>query len=382
MNSHLEARGVEAATGSAATSIDWSIILAELSSGIEQLLYREAGGRESGTCPDSLRVGMSRLSAAMIRAGATPINSIADAVEMMQKPVSTWKVSPAPPEHMSSLTLMDGEDITEDAENCIESNPDIAGERTQQVMKEVVDNCRTRGDQEGYVTFRRCVVEHPVATRQELIETRRRLLDDDLLAMFDDAYEEVPQASLSDDVVRTCARCGWTLLKEVARDVWRCALASCRQLEGALPARFPDNLPFDVGTRRVRLGLARYTTRPGGLEIRLFQALGALEDVTVDLWPHCDAYDIGVTFPNGEKWAIDCKDSRDPAWLAGHLNQSQFSTLGSWDQAFYIFPSYRRRTRPEYGRIFSSIWRPYPSGVRWGFDDDFLKKVRSQMEEI
>ena len=86
MNSHAETRDVLSGTSSAATSIDWSITLAELSSGIEQLLYREAGVREgNGTCPDSLRVGMSRLSAAMIRAGATPINSIADAVEMMQE---------------------------------------------------------------------------------------------------------------------------------------------------------------------------------------------------------------------------------------------------------------------------------------------------------
>ena len=159
-------------------------------------------------------------------------------------------------------------------------------------------------------------------------------------------------------------------------------LTSCRQLEGALPTRFPDNIRFNAGTRRVRLGLARYTTRPGGLEVSLFRALEELDGLTLDLWPYCDAYDIGVTFPNGEKWAIDCKDARDPAWLAGHLNQSQFSTLGSWDQAYYIFPAYRRRTRREYGRVFSSRWRPGPAGVKWGFDDKFLKEVRAQLEQM
>ena len=377
MNSHTEA-----ATSSTATSIDWDITLAVLSGGIEQLLYQEAGGRKRGTCPDALRVGMSRLAAAMIRAGATPISSIADTIEVMQEPVSTWKVLPPPPQYMGSLILMDGEDITEDAENCIDSNPDVAGEWTQQVMKRVVDNCRARGDQVGYVTFRRCIIDHPVAARRELIETRRKLSDDGLLTMFDDAYEEVPQASLSGDIVRTCARCGWTLVKEVNRDVWRCALSSCRQLGDALPARFPDSIPFNAGTRRVRLGLARYTTRPGGLEISLFRALEELGGLTLELWPHCDAYDIGVTFPNGEKWAIDCKDARDPAWLAGHLNQSQFSTLGSWGQAYYIFPAYRRWTRREYGRVFSSRWRPDPPGVKWGFDDEFLIKVRAQLERM
>ena len=51
MNSHAETRNPEAATSSTATSIDWDITLAELSSGIEQLLYREAGGRKGGTYP-------------------------------------------------------------------------------------------------------------------------------------------------------------------------------------------------------------------------------------------------------------------------------------------------------------------------------------------
>lgn len=379
MNKNTAAQEVESDYHSATTSIDWSIILAELSNGMEQLLFQEASGRGGEIYPDSLRRGLSRLSLAMIRAGGTPVNSIADAIEVLQRPVGEWKVSPAPPEHMRTLTLMDGEDISEDAENCIDSNPDIPGEWTQRIMKEVVDNCRTRGDQDGYVTFRRCIVERPVATRQELIGTRRKLGDTDLQDKFTEAYEEIPMSSLSGDYVRTCPRCGWTLSKEVNRDIWRCALGRCRQLARVVPDQFPDRRPFTQGMKRVRLGLARYTTRPGGLELRLFRALEEMNGLTVELWPYCDAYDIGVTFTNGENWAIDCKDARNPAWLAGHLSQTRFSTLGSWHRAFYVFPGHHRRTGRDYGTTFNSRWQPDDDNVGWSFDDDLLKMVRDNL---
>lgn len=380
-NSQTETQDKEPPTNPAAASIEWSIILAELSSGMERLLYQKVADRKEGIFPDSLRTGISRLSAARIRAGATPIHTIAGAIELMQLPVSVWRVSPAPPDHMRHLILMDGEDITEDAENCIDSNPDVAGEWAQRIMKEVVKNCRTRGDQSGYVAFRRCVIERPVATRQELIQVNRKLSDDNLRAMFEESYEPVPPASLSSDRVRTCVRCGWTLLEEVNRDVWRCALDSCRQIEGVLPNQFTESLPFANGMRRVHIGLARYTTRPGGIEMRLFRGLANLGGLDVELWPHCDAYDIGITFPNGEKWAVDCKDARDPAWLAERLNRNRFSTLGSLTRAYYVFPGHRRR-RPDYGRIFSSRWVPNPVDVKWSYDDDFLKEVRERLELI
>ena len=379
MNDQTETQDADSVQLPTMASTDWSILLAELSSGMEQLLYQKADGRRGEIYPDSLRRGLSRLSLAMIRAGGTSISSIADAIEVLQRPVDEWNVSPEPPEHMRSMTLMDGDDITDDAENCIVNNPDIAGEWTQQIMKEVVDNCRTRGDQDGYVTFRRCIVERPVATRQELIEVRRKLSDTDLHDKFTEAYEEIPMSSLSEDEVRTCPRCGWTKSREANRDVWRCALGRCRELSQVIPERFPDSRPFTPGMKRVRLGLARYTTRPGGLELRLFRALEEINGVTVELWPHCDAYDIGVTFTNGENWAIDCKDARNPAWLAGHLNQTQFSTLGSWHRAFYVFPGHHRRTGRDYERTFRSRWQPDGDNVGWSFDDDFLKMVKDHL---
>ena len=78
--------------------IDWDVILAELSCGMAQMLEREAGGYTGQIYPKAFRLGLSRLAAAMLRAGSYPVYSIPDAVRMMQKPVGDWDVSPAPPD--------------------------------------------------------------------------------------------------------------------------------------------------------------------------------------------------------------------------------------------------------------------------------------------
>ena len=71
-------------------------------------------------------------------------------------------------------------------------------------MKRVVLNCLARGDQKGYVLFRRWIIEHPVAGRRELIEVRRKLPDPDLRDLFDEAYEVVPTSTTAGSGVRTC----------------------------------------------------------------------------------------------------------------------------------------------------------------------------------
>lgn len=362
--------------------IDWDIILAELAGGMEQLLHPETyelGGR---VYPDALRRGCSRLAAAMMRAGAIPPVDIPDTIELLNQPVGTWQVRPAPPEHLRSIILMEGEDITDDADNCIISNPDIAGEYTQALMKRVVRNCLARGDQEGYVLFRRWIIEHPIASRRELIEVRRKLSDPDLGDLFNEAYEDVPNSPTGGSGIRTCQRCGWTLLEDTNREAWRCSLSRCRQLDGFLPDQHSDHYPSDSDVRRVRRGLARYTTLPGKLEMRLYQSLERIRGLTVELWPDCDAYDIGIQFPDGQRWAVDCKDARNPVWLAHHLNQNPIPTSSPAERSLYVFPAYHRKLDPNYARAFSSRWKPRSSQENWSFDDEFLRKVRGRLESV
>ena len=364
------------------STIDWDIILAELACGMDQLLYPEAREPSGSIYPAALRRGCSRLAAAMLRAGAIPPVDIPDTIELLNRPVGAWQALPAPPEHLREIILMDGEEITDDGDNYIVANPDIAGESTQTLMKRVVRNCLARGDQGGYILFRRWIIEHPVASRRELIEVRRKLSDPDLRNLFDEAYEVVPTSPTAGSGVRTCRRCGWTLLEDANRATWRCSLSRCRELEGFLPNQHSDHFPSDSDVRRVQRGLARYTTLPGKLEMRLYNSLERIRGLTVELWPSCDAYDIGFEFHDGRRWAVDCKDARNPVWRAHHLNQSQIPTSRSEERAFYVFPAYHRKLNPDYARAFSSRWQPRSAQENWSFDDEFLRKVRGRLASV
>lgn len=362
--------------------IDWDIILAELSCGMAQMLEREAGVYRRQFYPQALRLGLSRLAAAMLRAGTYPVYSVDGAVRMMQKPVGDWEVSPSPPEHIAGVTLMDGEYITEDAEECIVLNADVAGELTQRIMLRAIEICRTRGHQDGYVHFRRFIIEHPVVTQLELIDGLDTLADDNLRTLMNEAYEEVPGSKSPGGVVPTCVRCGWTLLRGVNRKPGWCPNRRCRQLDGILPARYPASHPSGLGLRRVLAGLARYTTQPGQLELSLYRSLSKLNQLRVELWPGYDNYDIGITFPDGEVWAVDCKDSARPGVLAARLRVEEFPLWGLWQHAFYVFPAYRKKTTPHYGTVFQSGWHSDNKAVSWAFDDQFLRMVKKRLRGV
>ena len=366
---------------SSVSSINWDITLAELASGLAQLLDRPTGSQVSDVYPRKLRLGISRLAAAMIRTGVQPIHSIPDAIRMLQDPVGCWEVSPRPPEYLRAITLMDGEYITEDAEELIIDNPDISAELTQRVMLRVIQNCRARGDQEGYVRFRRFIIEHPVVSQLEFIRSLNSFDDKDLRSMMIEAYEEVPAPHTYGEDIRTCKRCGWTLPRVLRGNSSRCANRRCLLLEGVQPTRFPRHHTWEPGLRRVKAGLARYTTQPGGLELRLYDSLQELEHLRVELWPNYDTYDIGIIFPDGESWAVDCKDSGRPEMLAAILSREDFPMSGSWQRAFFVFPNYRREITPTYGRTFQSRWRTGDRFVSWSFDDKLLRTVKDRLRE-
>ena len=357
----------------------WDILLAELSTGLAQLLDRDIDGRRVDVYPRTLRIGISRLATAMIRAGERPIHSISDAVEMFQKPVGLWNVSPRPPEHLNGLTIMDGDYITEDAEELIVDNPDVSGELTQRIMVRVIENCRIRGDQDGYVSFRRFIIEHPVATMMEFIAALNSLNNENMRSLLTEAYEEVPNSPASGNDLFICARCGWTIPLSVSRKPGHCGNRRCLQLEGVQAPRFPAKRPWEPGLRRVQSGLARYTTQPGGLEMRLYSSLAEIEPLQVELWPNYDAYDIGITFSDSETWAIDCKDSGRPMLLAAGLSRNDFPMSSSWQRAFYVFPDYRQKINSGYARMFESGWQNKASGVSWEFELAFLQMVKSRI---
>ena len=363
------------------TDTERDITLAEICGGVAQLLANEGGGQDRHIYPRLLRQGLSRLAASMIKTGTQPIQSVSDAVELMQKPLGEWDVALAVPDYLAELTLMDGDDLTEGAEALIVDNPNVADELTQGIMKRVIDWCRTTGNQKDYVVFRRFIIEHPVATRPQLIAASNDIKDESLSSMLrDHAYEIIPEGIASNGEIATCELCGWTLLKVSHRGAWLCADARCRQLQGVLPARYLRRLSVQDGLKRIRAGLARYTAQPGRLELSLYESLSRIKGLAVELWPGFDSYDIGVTFPSGEVWAVDCKDSGYPRWLAAKISNDKFPRQSFWQRACYVFPDYRRKLDPDYERVFKSNWEPQQDNVLWNFEGHFLIAVRERLE--
>ena len=105
--------------GNILTDTERDVIVSELCGGMSQLLDREHDSPAQHTIPRTLRLGLSRLAAAMVKAGCRPIQSVPDAVRMMQKPLGEWDVAFSVPEYMADLTLLDGEFLTEDGEALI-----------------------------------------------------------------------------------------------------------------------------------------------------------------------------------------------------------------------------------------------------------------------
>lgn len=363
------------------TDTERDVILSELCGGMSQLLDMDSREIHDFTIPPTLRLGLSRLAAAMIKASSEPIQSVPDAVSMMQRPLGEWEVTFPVPEYLADLMLMDGEFLTEDADALIVSNSDVAAELTQGIMRRLIEMCRASGKQDDYVAFRRFVIEHPVASRMEMIDILHKLSDDSLRSLLrDEAFESVPGDLESDGQVLICQRCGWTLVKNTYRGSLGCADAGCRRLEGMIPAHYSRGLSAGDGLRRVRAGLARYTARPGRLELSLFETLSELDGLKVELWPGFDSYDLGVTFPTGEVWAIDCKDSSRPSLLAARLNKDTIPRQPSWRKAFYVFPAYRKEAAPNYERVFRTQWKSRQEGVNAVFDEEFLRIVEKHLQ--
>ena len=362
------------------TDTERDVILSELCGGMSQLLEMDSRDFHDFTIPPTLRLWLSRLAAAMIKAGSQPIQSVPDAVSMMQRPLGEWVVAFSVPEYLADFTIMDGGFLTEDADALIVGNFDVAAELTQGIMRRLIEMCRALGNQDDYVAFRRFVIEHPVATRMEMIDVLYKLIDDSLCSLLrDEAFESVPADMESAGRVPICDRCGWTLVKDTYRGSLGCADWGCRRLEGLIPAHYPKSLSAGDGLRRVRAGLARYTARPGRLELSLYESLSELDGMRVELWPGFDSYDLGVTFPSGEVWAIDCKDSTRPRLLAATLNKDSIPRQPSWRRAFYVFPDYRKNVVPNYERTFRTQWKSRQDGVKAVFVEDFLRTVENHL---
>ena len=98
------------------------------------------------------------------------------------------------------------------------------------------------------------------------------------------------------------------------------------------------------------------------------------------MWPEYDVYDLRVTLPNGQVWAVDVKDHKQPAMLG--INARPFRSPPRYDKAFLVVPKYRFDDREDYARVFRH-WCPdeVKRRVTLLTDKAFMKRVKNETKD-
>lgn len=317
----------------------------------------------------SLTRGLNRLTLRAIEQKIAPPKSLWDFVDLANQPLSQWYLTL--PDTLLEMTLLEDDYLSE---TCLElaalaqGNPDVEAELTEaEVILEALSAARNAASPELYSAFRHFIIRKPVIFSFDLqrLSPELRLLKSTLVK----AYGPVPVVHQHRGTFWRCERCGDLLQK--TRDAWRCD-ARCRP-----PRTSPSEVGAPIQTKdsvlRLKRGMRQYVFKPGLAELGLATKLEKL-GVNLTLWPNYDAYDLLLRFADGEAWAVDVKDWKNPYLLAQRA-------LGlprepEYDRAFFVFPD--RRKTSHYLSTFKrhSTLAPNTSAL---FAKDFLRRVKRKV---
>ncbi len=297
--------------------------------------------------PIALQQGINRLLVACIQQGITPVQGISDLLDWCRRPIHSWGLSLDLDEIDETDMLLDDQLPTRVCEDWACASPDVEAELSEQrIMRSVLTTCRAANAQKAYVEFRKLLISSPVLTLQEL-QLKRSSPDLILLAEhLREAYIEAPYSCLVDDRFYCCATCH-NLLLRTNGGVLTCENERCRQVQTRVAQR---SYGVEESIFWLRRGLRRFVAGPGKCEMHLYEELMKEEGLTVELWPMFDAYDLRLTFPDRDVWAIDVKDWTNPFLLAHRVDP--IPTTPPWTWAYFVFPDDRRSQRSDYIRAF------------------------------
>lgn len=342
---------------------DSVLALRQCATGLLALADRSSGGEDEWAYPfpQALQRGLNRLALACLWRGRPPIGDLAALVELAEQPLAAWPLDLPLDEYDLAATLLTPDGTGRPTQVCEElalarGELEVAV-REEGLMSQVLARCRAANAQDDYVAFRRLLIEHPVLSHDELLavvdQAEFLRLQNETLS----AFPLIPPHYLRDGHVRLCTHCGCvtTPVHVIGGAVrWACVEMSCK---GALQPALDEacaHLDAHKDIHWLRPDLRRYILAPGRPELALATALERL-DLNVELWPGVDRYDLRVTFPRGEIWALDVKDWSNPVQLAAHLQA--IPPDPPWTSAYFVFPDARRErylaeTGGEYSRVF------------------------------
>lgn len=250
----------------------------------------------------------------------------------------------------------------------------IPSQEQSRIATALFQRCQThpRGE-ENYTKFRRFIIEHPVLSHQELLEAKGLFgLGIGLADLLEECYETAPSCYEFQGSFYACPYCH--ALAAVAQ-VEVIANPNCNRCPPGRRLKRKMKLPDDC--LKLKRGIERFWFYPGRAEIRLYKKLTA-SMLQVELYPKCDRYDLRITFPDDEVWAIDLKDYSNPYLLIKRLGDKPIPADPPWDVAYIVVPTERKKQRPAYLKDLKSRWR-WPK-VRPIFDDAVLVLAKKKAE--
>jgi hypothetical protein len=349
---------------------------------IEQSQAIEAGKLESAVQLNPyVRQGWEKLSYVCFSKGKLPPRTLPELVGWLRQPVLSW----AGIGELFDLDSSRDEPLLEDAFPsylCETIGDELAGvldtrlELEDQYFRKLKQACHELHLVADYSAAREFLIRAPILTDVIAQISASGRWHPKIISLLRNCYEEIPEACLrrrgQQQVVYRCPHCGWAL-------EWRGNEATC--VKGGVCGQIVGDLrdaaewlPYEPGMMRTREGIQRFVVQPELTLIEMVDNLRLVPGIICELFPEIDAYDLRVTFvEGGQRWAVDAKDVRSPSRLAKTLNDSPFTRLPIWDQAFYLIPDYRATAA--YLQRFRTHWNPQPD-VRVKKMSSFARLVR------
>ena len=327
--------------------------------------------------PKELQRGLDRLVLNCLRQKQTPPQGIPDLLSWCQRPLAEWPLE-LPEEAGTADKLLDRGMPTEICEEWAIASPDLEAELTQKkLLLNAISVCKSADAPDSYVAFRRLLIEKPIMTEFELLQQCHEPVLEKLAEQLQTAYEPAPESAVVGGQFHCCSNCGNLMLRAIAGDLV-CTEERCRTKSLGKPG---TQIPQSQGVFWLKRGLRRFVAAPGRAEVRLLEKLEKLGKLQqVELWPNFDSYDLRIVFPDGEAWAIDVKDWRNPFLLAKKVREQQppIPSAPSWQQAYFVFPDDRKQQRSDYLRAFRNHSK-LPKNIKAKFEKELIKDVKKKL---
>lgn len=206
------------------------------------------------------------------------------------------------------------------------------------IEQRAVYDCLKLLEQDDYVYLRKYFIQHPIADQGDLRRLRLRYSQNKTaLDAIENAYEEIKEDCY------ICPVCGWTLMQINNKMI--CQSRCCtekKRLSGEL-----TKVERSSGKLRLKRGVMKYICVPGKLELDIMEYC-QVQKVQSSLWPELDKYDVEITFDNGEIWAVDAKQVKNPYFLRTNIRNAGGFPEGNYKKAVYVVPDEVVKSDPDY----------------------------------